>query len=152
MESPLPKPYIVYPPVTSPVGAPHPSPPPRAPSFSARLAPVAAPSGPDGAIEAEVRRALFQRLLGESARAEIAHLLVCTVVAVLLWPSVPHVELAVWGGAIGACTLTRELLRRRLSSPTASVESGEQRIRLVLAVTGLAWGVGAAAFMPSLAL
>ena len=138
--------------MTSPVGAPHPSRQPRAPSFSARLEPGATPSEPDGAIEAEVRRALFQRLLGESTRAEIAHLLVCTVVAILLWPSVPHPELAVWGGAIGVCTLAREVLRRHLSRPTTSVEIGVQRIRLVLAATGLAWGVGAAAFMPSLPL
>jgi two-component system sensor histidine kinase/response regulator len=138
--------------VTSPVGAPQPSRQPRTPSFSARLEPGATPSGPAGAIEVEVRRALFQRLLGESARAEIAHLLVCTVVGVLLWPSVGHLELSVWGAAIGACTLTREVLRRRLIRPTASAETGVQRIRLVLAATGLTWGVGAAAFMPSLPL
>ncbi len=138
--------------MTTPVGTPQPSRQPRTPSFSARLEPGAAQSGPAGAIEAEVRRALFQRLLGESARAEIAHLLVLTVVAVLLWPSVPHLDLAVWGTGIGACTLTRELLRRRLSRPSASVETGVQQIRLALAATGLAWGVGAAAFMPSLSL
>jgi PAS domain S-box-containing protein len=134
------------------VGAPHPSPLPDGPSFAARLEPGAPPSGPDGVIEAEVRRALLHRLLGESTRAEVAHVLVVTMVAVLLWPAVPHLDLAVWGVAIGACTLVRERLRRRLSHSMAPVESSIQRIRLVLAVTGLAWGVGAAAFMPSLPL
>ncbi len=95
---------------------------------------------------------MFERLLGESAQAEIAHLVVFLVVAVLLWPSVSPWALGAWGAAIGACTLTREVLRRRSSVPTASVDSGIQRIRLVLAATGLAWGVGAAAFMPDLPL
>jgi PAS domain S-box-containing protein len=95
---------------------------------------------------------LFQRLLGESRRAEIAHVLVCAVVVVILWPSVPHVALGIWGAAIGACTLTRQVLRRKLSMPEADVDMGVQRIRLVLAATGLTWGIGAAAFMPNLPL
>ncbi len=133
------------------VGAPQPSP-PRAPSFTARLDTGVSTPGHNSAVEAEVRRALFQRLLSESTRAEIAHVLVCAVVGVLLWPSVPHLEFFIWGAAIGGCTLSREWLRRRLSDPTASVDKGIQRIRLVLAVTGLAWGVGAAAFMPAIPL
>jgi hypothetical protein len=91
------------------VGASHPSQQPGASSFAARLEPGATPSAHDGAIEADVRRALLQRLLAETPRAEVAHALVTIMVAVLLWPSVPHLDLTVWGVAIGACTLMREV-------------------------------------------
>jgi len=131
------------------VGTPETASPPRAPSFSARLVgtDLAAPG-----LEAQVRRELFQRLVRESPRAEIAHLVVFAVVATLLWPSLPTVALAIWGAAVFACIFVRDVLRRRLATPSTSVDSGNQRFRLALAATGLVWGVGAAAFMPSIPL
>ena len=135
--------------MTSPVGAPEPTPRPRAPSFTTRPEPGIALTPPSAGIESQVRRELFHRLLRESPRAEIAHLVVYFVVAVLLAPSLPPPALAMWGVAIAGCVVAREILRRRLGT-TTSVESGIQRFRLALAATGLVWGVGAAAFMPSI--
>ncbi len=98
-------------------------------------------------VEDQVAREQLRRLVGESPRAEVAHLVLISVVAVLLWPSVAHATLAVWAVAVTACTLIRGALRARLRRTGDPPGRALGRIRLALAATGLAWGVGTAAVL-----
>src|SRR5690242_12442497 len=98
-------------------------------------------------VEDQVARELLRRLVGESPRAEVAHLVLIAVVFILLWPWVAHVFLAGWAAAVVACTLIRGVLRARVRRGAYTPGRALGRIRLALAATGLAWGVGAAVVM-----
>jgi len=98
-------------------------------------------------VEDQVARELLRRLVGESPRAEVAHLVLIGVVFILLWPWVAHVFLAGWAAAVVACTLIRGVLRARVRRGAYTPGGALGRIRLALAATGLAWGVGAAVVM-----
>ena len=64
-------------------------------------------------VEDQVARELLRRLVGESPRAEIAHFVLIGVVAVLLWPWVAHVTLAVWAAAVVDSVVPRRAASRR---------------------------------------
>jgi two-component system sensor histidine kinase/response regulator len=98
-------------------------------------------------VEDQVARELLRRLVGESPRAEIAHFVLIGVVAVLLWPWVAHVTLAAWAAVVVACTVIRGALRARVRRGAYTPGRALGRIRLALAATGLAWGIGAAVVM-----
>ncbi|MGH7538860.1 MAG: response regulator [Gemmatimonadales bacterium] len=139
--------------MTSPLGDSTPAPSPRRVSLFPTQPELGASAAlPEHGIDEQLRRDLIKRLVGESRRAEIAHLLVIAIVVVLLWPSVPTIGLSAWAAVIALCTFVRGALRRRLSAAMPSTEAAVRQIRLVLAATGLAWGVGAAAFMPGMPL
>ncbi|HET9707400.1 MAG TPA: PAS domain S-box protein, partial [Gemmatimonadales bacterium] len=95
-------------------------------------------------VEDQVAREQLQRLVGESRWAEVAHLVLIAVVAVLFWPWIAHVTLAVWAAAVTACTVIRGALRARIHGAAYTPGGALGRIRLALAASGLAWGVGAA--------
>ncbi|HEY6222496.1 MAG TPA: response regulator [Gemmatimonadales bacterium] len=98
-------------------------------------------------VEVQVAREQLRRLLGESLRVEIAHLVLIAVVAILLWPSVSHVTLGLWAVVVAVCTAIRAALRVRLRRTDYSPGRAVGGIRLVLAASGLAWGIGAAVVM-----
>jgi PAS domain S-box-containing protein len=98
-------------------------------------------------VEDQVARELLRRLVGESPRAEIAHFVLIGLVAVLLWPWVAHVTLAAWAAVVVACTVIRGALRARVRHGDYTPGRALGRIRLALAATGLAWGIGAAVVM-----
>jgi PAS domain S-box-containing protein len=98
-------------------------------------------------VEDQVAREQLRRLVGESRWAEAAHLVLIGVVAVLLWPWVTHITLAIWAATVAACTLIRGALRARTQRAAYTPGGALGRIRLALAASGLAWGVGAAAVM-----
>jgi len=98
-------------------------------------------------VEDQVAREQLRRLVGESRWAEVAHLVLIGVVAVLLWPWVPHVTLGIWAATVALCTVIRGLLRARMQRATYTPGGALGRIRLALAASGLAWGIGAAAVM-----
>ena len=98
-------------------------------------------------VEDQVAREQLRRLAGESRWAEVAHLVLIGVVAVLLWPWVAHGTLAGWAATVTACTLIRAALRARLQRAAYTPGGALGRIRLALAASGLAWGIGAAVVM-----
>ncbi len=98
-------------------------------------------------VEDQVAREQLRRLGGESRWAEVAHLVLIGVVAVLLWPWVAPFVLAIWVAAVAACTAIRGILRARVQRDVYTPGGALGRIRLALAASGLAWGVGAAVVM-----
>src|SRR5713101_5922800 len=123
---------------------------PATPSPLPRTSLIAAPGSAaidSTVVEDQVARELLRRLVGESPRAEIAHFVLIGVVAVLLWPWVAPVTLAIWAVVVVACTVIRGALRARVRRGDYTPGRALGRIRLTLAATGLAWGIGAAAVM-----
>jgi len=98
-------------------------------------------------VEDQVAREQVRRLVGESRWAEVAHLVLIGVVAVLLWPWIAHITLAVWAGAVTACTAIRSVLRVRMQRAAYTPGGALGRTRLALAASGLTWGIGAAVVM-----
>ncbi len=123
---------------------------PVTPSPLPRTSLIAAPGSAaidSTVVEDQVARELLNRLVGESPRAEIAHFVLIGVVAVLLWPWVSHLTLGSWAAIVVACTAIRGALRARVRRGDYTPGKGLGRIRLALAATGLAWGIGAAVVM-----
>ena len=101
-------------------------------------------------VPEDVGRELVRRLLTEGPRAEGAHLVILAITVALLWGSVIPAVLGVWAGVIVVLTVSRGALRRQLLRSDAPVRTSLRRLRPMLAATGLAWGVGVAAFMPDI--
>jgi len=114
--------------------------------------PVAGGTAHDPHVEAEVRRAALSQLLKGGPLAESLHVLLVTVVAALVWNSLPLALTAGWVGAVTAAAGLRTWWRLGLSRRTASPEEALRGVRLTVAGVGLAWGFGAAAAIPALRL
>src|ERR1041385_4044096 len=103
-------------------------------------------------VQAEVRRAALQQLLAGGPLAESVHIVLVTVVAALVWNSLPLAVTIGWVGAVAAAAALRTWWRLGLSQRTASPEEALRGVRLTVAGVGLAWGFGAAAAIPALGL
>src|SRR5438552_374734 len=114
--------------------------------------PVAGGTAHDPHVEAEVRRAALSQLLKGGPLAESLHVLLVTVVAALVWNSLPLALTAGWVGAVTAAAGLRTWWRLGLSRRTAAPEEALRGVRLTVAGVGLAWGFGAAAAIPALRL
>jgi hypothetical protein len=101
----------------------------------------------DDLIEAQTQRGLAARLLAQQRTAQLAHLSALAALMVLLWHVVPRRPLLVWAGAIVLAIATRAAIVRwaRVHQPVFSAL--RRRIRVAMAATGLAWGLGAAALL-----
>ncbi len=97
----------------------------------------------------EVRDALHQesreRIYHEGAVAELFHVVVAAIVALLSIGQVPDLVLAVWFLAVSAAVVYRTVLRHRLRDQPFDREM-RLRFRLDVAALGLAWGIGAGLF------
>ena len=103
-------------------------------------------------LEAEVQRAAVRQLLAGGPFAESLHLLLVLIVAALVWNSLP-LELTIgWVGAVAAAAGLRTWWRLRVGKRAPSAEEALRAARLTVAGVGLAWGFGAAAAIPALAL
>ncbi|HEY7684814.1 MAG TPA: response regulator [Gemmatimonadales bacterium] len=122
--------------------------PPRTSLFTVR------PETEIGAVQPgvteDVGRELVRRLLAEGPRAEVAHLVILAIVVAVLWGLVDPAVLGVWAAVIVGLTVIRGALRRWLLRNNPPVQTSLRRIRPMLAVTGMAWGIGVAAFMPDI--
>jgi hypothetical protein len=92
-----------------------------------------------------VQAGLAHRLLAHQVSAQIAHVIAITVLVVVLWRTAPHRLLLAWSACVVGATLARAGVThwsgrdfRRLC----------RNLRVALALTGLAWGFGAAALVP----
>jgi PAS domain S-box-containing protein len=101
-------------------------------------------------VPEDVGRELVRRLLSEGPRAELAHVVILAIVVALLWGTVAPPVLAVWAAVVVLLTLFRGAIRRQLLRSGAAVQSSLKRIRPMLAASGLAWGIGAAVFIPDI--
>ena len=106
----------------------------------------------EAAVEAAVQRGLLERILIDSPRAGIAQVVILSCVAVMLWRAVSPELLVTWSGVLVLCFVTREVARRRVMAavPPLSFDVAMRRFRLILAMTGLVWGIGAATIMPGI--
>ncbi len=119
--------------------------PPRTSWFTVR--PETEIGAAQSGVPEDVGRELVRRLLAEGPRAEAAHLVILAITVAVLWGSVAPAVLAVWAAVIVVVTVSRGALRRRLLRSDPAVQTSLRRIRPMLAVTGLAWGIGAAVFL-----
>ncbi|HYT04956.1 MAG TPA: response regulator [Gemmatimonadales bacterium] len=103
-------------------------------------------------VEAEVRRAALGQLLKGGPLAEAMHVVLVLVVAALVWNSLPLALTIGWVGAVTAAAALRTWWRLGLGRRTASPEEALRGVRLTVAGGGLAWGFGATAAIPALAL
>ncbi len=99
-------------------------------------------------VQEHVRRALTGRLLAEGPLAEAGHLVALGLVGLLIWGSVPAPTLVAWAAAVTIATAVRAGLRRRATSLRLPMDAVLRTTRLSVAAVGLAWGAGAAVFMP----
>jgi two-component system sensor histidine kinase/response regulator len=103
-------------------------------------------------LEAEVRRAALRQLLGGGAFAESLHVVLILVVAALVWNSLPRGLTIGWVGGVIVAAGLRTLWRLQIGKRTQSADEALRGVRLTVAGVGLAWGIGAAAAIPGLAL
>ncbi len=101
-------------------------------------------------VQAEVQHAAVRQLLAGGPFAESLHILLVSVVAALVWHSLPLSVTAGWVGAVTAAALLRTWWRLRVRRGTLSTQEALRGIRLTVTGIGLAWGVGAAMAIPTL--
>src|SRR5437899_3325524 len=101
-------------------------------------------------VVAEVQRAAVRQLLAGGPFAESLHILLVSVVAALVWNSLPLGVTGGWAGAVTAAALLRTWWRLRVRRRAPSTEEALRGIGLTVTGGGLAWGGGAAMASPSL--
>src|SRR3989449_7531534 len=101
-------------------------------------------------VQAEVQRAAVRQLLAGGPFAESLHILLVSVVAALVWNTLPRAVTVGWAGAVTAAALLRTWWRLRVRRRAPSTEEVLRGIRLTVTGVGLAWGVGAAMAIPAL--
>jgi signal transduction histidine kinase/CheY-like chemotaxis protein len=94
-------------------------------------------------IDAEVRQALLERLLGATPVALLAHVVLALLVAAFSIRSVPVVSAAVWAAAVVVVAVGREYWRRRAPRAELVASSSYRGMRAWVAAHGLLWGLGA---------
>ena len=112
--------------------------------------PAALAADEEPRVVAEVQRAAVRQLLAGGPFAESLHILLVSVVAALVWNSLPLAVTAGWVGAVTAAALLRTWWRLRVRRRTVSTEEALRAVRLTVTGLGLAWGVGAAMAIPDL--
>ena len=125
------------------------SPPRRASLLAPQATPEASLTAAT-AVDDQLRAELVRRLLAEGRWAVLAHLVVLGITLAMLWSAAAQPVLLTWAGAIVLCLAAREILFRTSRTSGTAIDVVMQRYRLVMAATGLAWGLGAAAVMPDL--
>lgn len=108
------------------------------------------PSPNPGSPETDVRPDLAIRLLAPQGLAQAAHLVAVCSLLVLLREVVPIGWLLAWAAAVTISIVLRASVTRWGVSHRPGFEQLRGRIRLTVALTGLAWGIGAAALIPSM--
>src|SRR5438132_1654814 len=103
-------------------------------------------------VEAEVKRAAVRQLLAGGPFAESLHILLVSVVAALVWNSLPIEVTIGWVGAVAAAAGLRAWWRVRARGRSRSADEALRGVRLTVAGVGLAWGFGAASAIPALGL
>src|SRR5256884_6897313 len=103
-------------------------------------------------VEAEVKRGAVRQLLAGGPFAESLHILLVSVVAALVWNSLPIEVTIGWVGAVAAAAGLRAWWRVRARGRTLSDDEALGGVRLTVAGVGLAWGFGAASAIPALGL
>jgi PAS domain S-box-containing protein len=95
-------------------------------------------------IDAEVTRALAQRVLGAAPTAELALVVLAAVVVAFLVGSVPLAYAVAWAGAVWAVAAGRARWRRGASRTGLPARLVQRGMRVWVAVSGSLWGLGAA--------
>ncbi len=110
------------------------------------------PAPPDRELQRAVEAAVTRRLVADPPFAELAHIVLCGIVAVFLGGHVARGPLAVWLAAIAGAAAWRAVRRRRLlaADPPPPPAAIRRAVRQNVTLLGLAWGLGAMAFAPAL--
>ena len=101
-----------------------------------------------GPIEAQVERALTDRVMAGEPMAQLAHLIMIGVIAVLLWGRTSTALLLAWVATIVVGVGVRAATTRHLRTTKADSRTTLGAVRLAVTALGLAWGVGAGAIIP----
>jgi PAS domain S-box-containing protein len=101
-----------------------------------------------GSIDAQVARALTDRVMAGEPMAQLAHIVLISVVTFLLWGIASTPLLVAWTATVVVGVLVRAASRRQLSASHADPQTKLRAIRLAVTALGIAWGVGAAAIVP----
>ena len=111
---------------------------------------TAIPAAPSAqrAIDAQVERALTDRVMAGEPMAQLAHLLLIGVVAFLLWGIASSPLLLAWMATIVVGVVVRAASARHLSATNVDPVTTIRALRLAVTALGLAWGTGAAAIVP----
>jgi two-component system, sensor histidine kinase and response regulator len=104
-----------------------------------------------GSDRERLPRALAARLLREQPAALLAHGLLTAAVIVFLWGPAPTPLLVGWATALLLALAARALGVAQLVRRPGPPEVAIRRLRLLLAASGVAWGLGAAVLAPDLA-
>jgi two-component system, sensor histidine kinase and response regulator len=110
-------------------------------------APPAA-TGAQHAIDAQVERALSERVLAGEPMAQAAHLVLIGVVAFLLRGIASSPLLPAWVATVVVGVVVRAFSARHLRATKADSLTTLRAVRLAVTALGLAWGAGAAAVVP----
>src|SRR5882672_7432292 len=114
--------------------------------------PAALAADEEPRVQAEVQRAAVRQLLAGGPFAESLHILLVSVVAALVWNSLPIEVTIGWVGAVAAAAGLRAWWRVRARGRSLSADEALRGVRLTVAGVGLAWGFGAASAIPALGL
>src|SRR2546426_6953867 len=114
--------------------------------------PAALAADEEPRVQAEVQGAAVRQLLAGGPFAESLHILLVSVVAALVWNSLPIEVTIGWVGAVAAAAGLRTWWRLRATGRGLSADEALRGVRLTVAGVGLAWGFGAAAAIPALGL
>jgi two-component system, sensor histidine kinase and response regulator len=101
-----------------------------------------------GSIDAQVARALTDRVMAGEPMAQLAHILLISVMAFLLWGIASTPLLVAWTATVVVGVVVRAASRRQLGATHADPQTKLRAIRLAVTALGIAWGVGAAAIVP----
>jgi PAS domain S-box-containing protein len=93
-------------------------------------------------LPVEVRRILAHRLLTEPAIAEMGHVMLAILVAVLLWPVLPDSRVILWSAGICLITVVRLIVRRVIARATPRIDHVPTVVRVAVIATGATWGLG----------
>ena len=104
----------------------------------------------DERVEWELRGELVDRLVREQPIAEIAHLIMAAVMAVLVWDDLGPAPAVSWLGAVMVTSLWRLRVRLRLRRMGGPLDAQLKRIRWSVVFVALAWGVGGILAVPAI--
>jgi PAS domain S-box-containing protein len=102
------------------------------------------------AVEHQVGRVLAEQLIAAGPTAELAHMLLASIIAVVGWGTVPTLALVLWLVVVVWATVVAGLVRQRLARHLDTPDYVRTSMRRSVLVHGLAWGSGAAVVAPSL--
>ena len=101
-------------------------------------------------VESEIRTLLAQRLVQRGPMAELGHLALAAVTALLVWPNVPRTTLLGWIGAVALVTAFRSWSRGRLMKAEPDAAALFTNMRRGVVASGLVWAAGVLLFAPDL--